>query len=128
MELSDAIAERNDIHAQLINMERARSALESEMETINQTLVERNKLIEQLNQDKEVLTKDNAEMEVISHKYFVILVIFHVHNIVVLFMFHYLLQFSYVIYIYSYYNVSMFDPYTLSLVSASRSFNRKYCI
>ncbi|KAL7640451.1 UNVERIFIED_CONTAM: hypothetical protein RMT77_008726 [Armadillidium vulgare] len=64
LELSDAISERNEIHGHLAVLERTRSNLEADIESISNALDDKNKLVEQLNQDKEVLSKENAEMEI----------------------------------------------------------------
>lgn len=64
MELNDVISERNELHGQLTALERIKISLESELTTLTNTLAEKVKLIEQLNTDKEGLTKENAEMEV----------------------------------------------------------------
>lgn len=72
LELSDAIAERNEIHGHLTSLERTRSGLESDLETLSVTLDEKTRLVDQLNQDKEGLTKENAEMEVIAGARFII--------------------------------------------------------
>lgn len=45
-------------------LERIKTSLEGELTTLNITVAEKNKLVDQLNADKEGLTKENAEMEV----------------------------------------------------------------
>lgn len=62
--MTDTISERNEIHGQLVALERIKTSLEGELTTLNQMVVEKNKLVDQLNADKESLTKENAEMEV----------------------------------------------------------------
>ncbi|XP_069959044.1 rootletin isoform X2 [Cherax quadricarinatus] len=64
LELNDTISERNELHGQLTALERIKTSLESELTTLTNTLTDKLKLIEQLNTDKEGLTKENAEMEV----------------------------------------------------------------
>ena len=62
--MTDTISERNELHGQLVALERIKTSLEGEMTSLNNTVMEKSRLVDQLNADKESLTKENAEMEV----------------------------------------------------------------
>lgn len=64
LELTDTITERNELHGQLTALDRIKTSLEGELASLSSSLHDKNKLVDQLNSDKEALTKGNAEMEV----------------------------------------------------------------